>query len=90
MAGTQQARQPADSRPRRRSRHTAARVRSVRLGLTEQEYSEVGAAATHAGLAKGAKVIGRLPGETSCLTLVWARSDHSILRARKRSSGMPS
>jgi hypothetical protein len=31
-----------------------SRVRSVRFGLTEEEYEEVGAAAAHAGLAKGA------------------------------------
>jgi hypothetical protein len=29
-------------------------VRSVRFGLTEEEFEEVGAAAAHAGLAKGA------------------------------------
>jgi hypothetical protein len=54
MTGTQQGPQSTGARPRRRSRQSAARVRSVRFGLTEQEYSEVGAAATHAGLAKGA------------------------------------
>ena len=54
MTGTQHGPQAARPRPRRRSRQATARVRSVRFGLTEQEYSEVGAAATHAGLAKGA------------------------------------
>ena len=54
MVEKQQGPQAAGPRPRRRSRQVAARVRSVRFGLTEQEYSEVGAAATHAGLAKGA------------------------------------
>jgi hypothetical protein len=29
-------------------------MRSVRFGLTEEEYSEVAVAAAHAGLAKGA------------------------------------
>jgi len=41
-------------RSRRRSRQAAGRVRSVRFGLTEEEFEEVGAAAAHAGLAKGA------------------------------------
>ena len=41
-------------RSRRWSRQAASRVHSVRFGLTEEEFEEVGAAATHAGLAKGA------------------------------------
>lgn len=46
--------QRAGPRLRRRSREPSARVYSVRFGLTEEEYREVGAAATHAGMAKGA------------------------------------
>lgn len=41
-------------RSRRRSREPAVRVRSVRFGLTEEEFGEVGAAAAEAGMAKGA------------------------------------
>jgi hypothetical protein len=44
----------AVSRSRRRSRERAARVRSVRFSLTEEEFDEVGAAAAEAGLARGA------------------------------------
>src|SRR6266571_3581161 len=44
----------AGVRSRRRSREAAGRVRSVRFGLTEEEFDEVGAAAAEAGLAKGA------------------------------------
>jgi hypothetical protein len=46
--------QLAVSRSRRRSREPAARVRSVRFSLTEEEFDEVGAAAADAGLARGA------------------------------------
>ena len=42
------------ARLRRRSREAAGRVRSVRFGLTEDEYGEIGTAAAHAGMAKGA------------------------------------
>ena len=44
----------AGTRSRRRSSRAARRMRSVRFGLTEEEYGEVAVAATHAGLAKGA------------------------------------
>jgi hypothetical protein len=44
----------AGARLRRRSRQDSGRVRSVRFGLTEEEYSELDAAAANAGLAKGA------------------------------------
>ncbi len=44
----------ASVRSRRRSRQAVGRVRSVRFGLTEEEFDEVGAAAAEAGLAKGA------------------------------------
>jgi hypothetical protein len=54
MTGTQRGPRAMGAHPRRRSRQAARRVRSVRFGLTEQEYGEVDAAATHAGLAKGA------------------------------------
>ena len=43
--------QTATPRLRRRSRGPSGRVRSVRFGLTEEEYREVGAAAEHAGMA---------------------------------------
>ena len=42
------------TRSRRRSRQAAARLRSVRFGLTDEEFDEVGAAAAEAGRAKGA------------------------------------
>ena len=42
------------ARLRRRSRGSSGRVRTVRFGLTEEEYREVGAAASHDGMAKGA------------------------------------
>ena len=54
MAGAQQEPHTAGPPPRRRSRQTAARARSVRFSLTEAEHTEVAAAAAHAGLAKGA------------------------------------
>ena len=44
----------ASVRSRRRSRQAVGRVRSVRFGLTEEEFDEVGAAAAEAGLARGA------------------------------------
>jgi hypothetical protein len=46
--------QRAGTRSRRRSGRAARRMRSVRFGLTEEEYGEVAFAAAHAGLAKGA------------------------------------
>jgi len=52
-AGTDQ--QHAGGRPAgRRSRHPARRVRRVEFGHTDQEYADLDAAATRAGLAKGA------------------------------------
>src|ERR1039457_4421487 len=54
MAGARGDPQMTGSRSRRGSRQAASRVRSVRFGLTEEEFEEVGAAASHAGLAKGA------------------------------------
>src|SRR5258708_38474343 len=44
----------AGARFRRRSRQSTGRVRSVRFGLTDQEYGELDTAAAQAGLAKGA------------------------------------
>lgn len=52
-------------RLRRRGRGPSGRVRSVRFGLTEEEYREVRAAAEHAGLAQGAYA--------ACATLAAAR-----------------
>jgi hypothetical protein len=54
VAGTSDAPQSAGRRSRRRSREAAARSRSVRFSLTEQEWDELGAAAEAAGLARGA------------------------------------
>ena len=44
----------AQARLRRRSRQSTGRVRSVRFGLTEEEYGELDTAAAQAGMAKGA------------------------------------
>jgi hypothetical protein len=44
----------ARPRLRRRSRQGTGRVRSVRFGLTDEEYGELDAAAAQAGVAKGA------------------------------------
>jgi hypothetical protein len=44
----------AGSRLRRRSRQSTGRVRSVRFGLTDEEYRELDTAAAQAGMAKGA------------------------------------
>jgi len=46
--------QPASIRPRRRTRNQGRRGRTVRFALTDQEYAELSAAASHAGLARGA------------------------------------
>jgi hypothetical protein len=46
--------QPAGTRPRRRTRHQERRGRTVRFALTDAEYAELSAAATQAGLARGA------------------------------------
>jgi hypothetical protein len=54
MVSAQGRQRVAGARSRRRSRQAAGRVRSVRFGLTEEEYEEVGTAAADAGLAKGA------------------------------------
>ena len=54
MTSGQDRPQTATPRLRRRSRVSSGRVRSVRFGLTEEEYREFGAAAEHAGMAKGA------------------------------------
>lgn len=54
MTSGQSRSQAAAPRLRRRGRGPAGRVRSVRFGLTEEEYREVRAAAEHAGMAKGA------------------------------------
>jgi hypothetical protein len=53
MTSGQDRSQTAAPRLRRRSRGSSGRVRSVRFALTEEEYREVGAAAEHAGLARG-------------------------------------
>ena len=44
----------ARPRLRRRSREITGRVRSVRFGLTDEEYGELDTAAAQAGMAKGA------------------------------------
>ena len=54
MTGTRSGAQRTSARSRRRSRQPVRRVRSVRFGLTEEEYGEVGEAAAQAGMAKGA------------------------------------
>ena len=54
MTGTRSGARRAGTRSRRRSRQAVRRVRSVRFGLTEEEYGEVGEAAGQAGMAKGA------------------------------------
>ena len=54
MTGTQSGPRRPGARSRRRSRQPVRRVRSVRFGLTEEEYGEVGEAAAQAGMAKGA------------------------------------
>jgi hypothetical protein len=46
--------QPASARPRRRTRNQGRRGRTVRFGLTDQEYAELSDAARRAGLARGA------------------------------------
>ena len=48
------ARPSAGSRSRRRPRQQAARTRTVRFDLTEEEFAELEHAAGRAGLAKGA------------------------------------
>ena len=42
------------AKPRRRSRQPVKRPRTVRFDLSDEEFAEVGAAASRAGLAKGA------------------------------------
>ncbi len=54
MASGQDPPQVRTVRSRRRCRESSRRVRSVRFSLTDEEYREVGAAAAHAGMAKGA------------------------------------
>jgi hypothetical protein len=56
MSVTQQhdSRPSAGSRSRRRPRQQAARPRTVRFDLTEEEFAELEQAAGRAGLAKGA------------------------------------
>ncbi len=54
MTGAQGGPRSPGAWSRRRSRQPVPRVRSVRFGLTEEEYGEVGKAAAHAGMAKGA------------------------------------
>lgn len=54
MMGAQSGPRRTGVRSRRRSRQPVRRVRSVRFGLTDEEYGEVGEAAAQAGMAKGA------------------------------------
>jgi hypothetical protein len=54
MAASAEESQRAGMRSRRRSGRSVRRMRSVRFGLTEEEYGEVAAAAANTGLAKGA------------------------------------
>ena len=55
MTTTRSSQVPADDKPAgRRSRQLAARPRRVEFTLTEQEFVELDAAATRAGLARGA------------------------------------
>lgn len=65
MTSSQGSSRAGAPRLRRRSRGSSGRVRSVRFGLTEEEYREVRAAAEHAGMAKGAYA--------ACATLAAAR-----------------
>ena len=54
MGSMQDSPSAAARKPRRRSRQPVKRSRTVRFDLSEEEFTEVGAAATQAGLAKGA------------------------------------
>jgi hypothetical protein len=54
MADTSDRRPASTVRSRRRSRGPAARERSLRFSLTDEEYDEIGIAAAAAGLARGA------------------------------------
>ena len=54
MTGAQGGPRRAGTRSRRRSRQPVRRVRSVRFGLTEDEYGAVDEAAAQRGMAKGA------------------------------------
>ena len=54
MTGTRSGAQRTRARSQRRSRQPVRRMRSVRFGLTEEEYGEVDEAAAQAGMAKGA------------------------------------
>jgi hypothetical protein len=53
VTGTRSGAHRPVARSRRRSRQPVRRVRSVRFGLTDDEYGEVGEAAAQAGMAKG-------------------------------------
>ena len=66
MIGGQDRPRQAPPRLRRRSPQTAGRVRSVRFGLTEDEYREVVTAAAHTRMATGAYA--------ACATLAAARA----------------
>jgi hypothetical protein len=65
MTSGQDPPQARTARSRRRCRESSPRARSVRFSLTNEEYGEVGAAAAHAGMAKGAYA--------ACATLAAAR-----------------
>ena len=54
MTGAQGGPRRPGALSRRRARQAVRRVRSVRFGLTEEEYGELGEAASQAGMAKGA------------------------------------
>jgi hypothetical protein len=65
MTSGQDPPQARTARTRRRCRGSSRRARSVRFSLTDEEYGEVGAAAAHAQMAKGAYA--------ACATLAAAR-----------------
>jgi hypothetical protein len=54
MVGGEAQRPVPGERSRRRTRQPVKRSRTVRFDLSDEEFGEVGAAAAHAGLAKGA------------------------------------
>jgi Mobilization protein NikA len=54
MGSMQDSPSAAARNPRRRSRQSVKRSRTVRFDLSEEEFAEIGAAAKQAGLAKGA------------------------------------
>ena len=62
MVGAQDGPRVAGARSRRRSRQAAGRVRSVRFGLTEEEFDEVGAAAAESPIRQALTELTRAAG----------------------------